>query len=112
MRFPDREGLTLRADQQLLALTRSRAQDSIDHRPNFRPRQLYGFVDGGMLWRSKSEKLVKTEPQDVLDLRFNSRRPKASDPKIEQRQVADHSVEQFKRKAAIRRRERRVGQEM
>src|SRR4051812_22160758 len=101
MRSPDGQVLVGGCFQQSRLPAHSVAQNPIDERPLPPVCELDGFVNGGVLWSLEKKQLVESQSQQVAGTVVDMAGSKVADPKIEQSQVAKHTVEKFGDKRAI-----------
>src|ERR1700736_648678 len=95
MRPLDEQWLGPRAFAELVASAQGVAQDRIGYAALFFLDQLDRFKDGRVRWSIETEKLIKAEPQDIAKIDIQIRRAEAIDPKIEQREISQHTVKQL-----------------
>ena len=62
-----------------------------------------GFINGRVLRRLEKKELIESEPQQVPRIVIEMAGTKHCDPEIEQRQVAEDSIEKLCGEGAIRR---------
>ena len=101
MRFPNAELLELSFLKEFGSGADRVAQDAIDQRSISPTGQLHGFVNRGVLRRLEKKQLIEAQPEQIARIMVEMTGPEFVNPKIEQDQAPENSVEKFGGKGAI-----------
>src|SRR5450432_2968270 len=75
------------------------------HKPARAPGEVDGFVDGGVMRHAHAEDLVKAQPQDLAREAINCLLAELCDEEIDEAEIAQDAVKNFREERAIKRRE-------
>lgn len=100
MRTADAETLPVR--KQFFFSAQGRSENGVDERPGFRTCQMDRLVNGRVLRRLEKKELIESEPQQIPGIVIEMAGTKHSNPEVEQRQVAEDSIEKLSGEGAIR----------
>ncbi len=101
MRFADAQLFLVRQPVKRLFLPRGVPQDRVDQRSTLCGSQGDGFENRRVLRRLKQKQLIETQSEQITRIVVEVRGAEAADPKIEQRQIPEHAVEQLRGKSPI-----------
>ena len=108
MRSPNEERLRTGLITQFFASSCGGTKHTIDYGSLLLRCERHGFEYRCMSSCSKEEKLVQAQPQNVAHGDIDAGSAKAINPEIEQGDIAQDTVKQFKRERAIRTHEVRL----
>jgi len=95
------EELGIRSVAQLFPAACGGAKNRIDDGTLFFWSDLNRFVNGGVFRRPGDEYLIKAEPQKIAKVDIYMAASERSNPKIEQGEVSQNTVEKFERECTI-----------
>ena len=101
MRFPNAELLDISFLKEFGSGANRVAQDAVDQRTILATGQLHGFVNRGVLRSLEEKQLIEAQPKQIARIVVEMTGPEFADPKIEQDQVPENTVEKFGGKGAI-----------
>jgi hypothetical protein len=101
MRSPNAEFFELRFLKEFGSGANRVAQDAIDQRSISPTGQLHGFENCGVLRSLEEKQLIEAQPEQIARIMVDMTGPELADPKIEQDQVPQNTVEKFGDKGAI-----------
>ena len=112
MRFADAQIFFVRRRLKRLFFPRRVSQDCVDQRAAFARSQLNRFENSRVFRRLKEKQLIETQSEQIARIVVEATGAEFADPKIEQREISEHAVEQLCGKSAIRCRQPAGSQEL